>query len=253
MQFYDYIYRDSVIHALDPRTKLAWLFGLSLLVFLTDNPAYILGVAAFVVVAVVLSKLPLKAVWDATKVFVVGFTVAYMALFSLLLWDVQQGVTDGFFFSMKFLVLIVSSVVFAMSTSPRDLMLSLTKLKVPFEFAFMLTLAIRFVPVITREINHVINAQKTRGHTVSFSLRRPVESLKTFLPVLIPTFHLLLIKAFNLSLSIEARAFRAKETRTYPPRLSFGVADYASLILLLIVFPVVAGWVPFEPTSIQVF
>jgi len=103
-----------------------------------------------------------------------------------------------------------------MSTSPRDLLLGMTKLKMPYELAFMLTLAIRFVPVITREINHVIDAQKARGHKIKFSFKQPIKSLETFFPILIPTFYLLLIKAFDLSLSIEARAFRAFKTRTYP-------------------------------------
>src|SRR3989344_5748206 len=236
MQFYDYIYRNSIVHKLDPRTKIAWLVGLSLLVFLTNSKKSILCMLGLVLLIVFLSKLPLRNVWQSSKVFIIFFTIANVILFSLLLWSVKQGVIDGIFFSIKFLVLIISSIVFAMSTSPRDLMLSLTKLKVPYELAFMLTLAIRFVPVITREVNHVIDAQKARAHKLLFSVWHPVQSLQTFLPVLIPTFNLLLIKAFDLSLSIEARAFRAKPQRTYPPRLKFKLKDFISLILLIIIF-----------------
>ncbi len=236
MQFYDYIYRDSLIHKLDPRTKMLWLLGLSFIVFLTENKELILGTFALTILFVLFSKLPLQTVWNSSKIFIVLFTIGYVILFSLLLWDWKKGFVDGIFFSIKFLVLIISSIVFAMSTSPRDLMLSLTKLKIPYELAFMLTLAIRFVPVINREINHVIDAQKARAHKIVFSFNKPIKSMQTFFPILIPTFHILLIKSFDLSLSIEARAFRAKKYRTYPPRLKFKIKDYVAMILLIIIF-----------------
>ncbi len=242
MQFYDYIYRDSVIHKLDPRTKILWLLVLSFLVFIVTDKYFVLEIFGIVILTILLSKLPLKSVWNSSKIFIILFTISYIILFSLLLWDFKKGAVEGVFFSIKFLVLILSSIVFAMSTSPRDLMLSLTKMKVPYELAFMLTLAIRFVPVITREINHVIDAQKARAHKIKFSILKPIASMQTFLPILIPTFHLLLIKAFDLSLSIEARAFRAKPRRTYPPRLKFKFKDYVALILLIVVFVYFAGY-----------
>ena len=232
MKFYDYIYRDSIVHKLDPRTKILWLVGLTFLVFMIQAKIPILIIFGIVLISILLSKLPLKAVWRSSKLFLILFTIAYIVLFSLLLWSFKRGVVDGFFFSLKFNVLILSSILFAMSTSPRDLMLSLTKMKVPFEIAFMLTLAIRFVPVITREINHVIAAQKARAYKIKFSIRHPIQSVKTFIPILIPTFNLLLTKAFDLSLSIEARAFRAKEKRTYPPRLKLELKDYLSILIL---------------------
>ena len=234
MQFYDYIYRDSIIHKLDPRTKIVWLTVLSFLVFVTNNKMQVLEVFGGVILIILLSKLPLKSVWNSSKVYVVLFTLAYMVLFSFLLLNIKNGVIEGIFFSMKFLVLILGSIVFSMSTSPRDLMLSLTKMKVPYELAFMLTLAIRFVPVINREVNHVIDAQKARAHRIKFSIKHPILSMQTFFPILIPTFHILLIKAFDLSLSIEARAFLAKKERTYPPRLKFKIKDYVSILLLII-------------------
>ena len=242
MQFYDYIYRDSVIHKLDHRTKMLWLLALSFIVFLTESKPLIIGTFILTIIFVLLSKLPLRAVWNSSKVFIVLFTVGYVILFSLLLWDLNKGAIEGIFFSIKFLVLIISSIIFAMSTSPRDLMLSLTKIKVPYEIAFMLTLAIRFVPVITREINHVINAQKARAHKIMFSFRDPLGSMRSAFPILIPTFHLLLIKAFDLSLSIEARAFRAKKERTYPPRLKFKFNDYVAILALVLAFRYISGW-----------
>lgn len=232
MQFYDFIWRDSVIHKLDPRTKILWVVALTLLVFMTSNPYVIIGTFLFVIFTIFLSKLPLKPVWDSSKIFVIGFSIAYVVLFSLLLWDFWGGLTGGLLFSAKFLIIIFSTIVFAMSTSPRELVSSLTKLKVPYEIAFMLTLAIRFIPVITKELNHVINAQKARAHKLKYSLRHPVDMVKSFIPVLIPTLMILFKKSLDLSMSIESRAFRAKEKRTFPPRLKLKIKDYISVVIL---------------------
>lgn len=236
MQFYDFIFRDSIIHKLDPRTKILWVIMLTFLVFLTENPFIIIGAFIFVLLSILLAKLPPKAVWNSSKIFVIGFTIAYIILFSLLLWDLKQGAIGGLLFSIKFLVIILSTIVFTMSTSPRDLISSLVKMKVPYELAFMFTLAIRFVPVITKEFNHVVSAQKARAHKIRFSLRHPIESAKSFVPILIPTLMVLFKKSLDLSMSIESRAFRAKKKRTYSPNLRFNLRDYMAILILVLFF-----------------
>jgi energy-coupling factor transport system permease protein len=237
MQFYDFIYRNSVIHKLDPRTKILWVVALTFMVFMVKSNFIIISLFILTLLMVLVAKLPIKAVWFSSRLFVIGFTIGYIILFSLLLWNLKEGILGGLMFSIKFLVIIFSTIVFAMSTSPRDLISSLTKLKIPFEIAFMLTLAIRFVPVITREFNQVIDAQKARAHKIKFSLLHPVESAKTFIPILIPTLMLLFKKSLDLSMSIESRAFRAKDKRTYSPKLRFHSRDYVSvLILALLIF-----------------
>lgn len=236
MRFYDFIYRDSLIHKLDPRTKMLWVICLTFLVFMTGNACIIVSVLVFVVLTIFIAKLPSRSVWDSSKIFIVGFTIAYVILFSLLLWNFKQGLTGGLLFSAKFLIIILSTIVMAMSTSPRDLISSLIKLKVPYEIAFMLTLAIRFIPVITKEFNHVINAQKARAHKLKFSIRHPINMVKSFIPILIPTLMMLFKKSLDLSMSIESRAFRAKSKRTYPPGLKFKFKDYIAILILVAFF-----------------
>jgi len=236
MQFYDFIYRDSIIHKLDPRTKILWVIMLTLSVFMTSNSYLIIGIFLFIISCIFLAKLPLKAVWVSSRIFVIGFSIAYVVLFSLLLWNLKQGVIDGLLFSIKFLIIILSTIIFSMSTSPRDLISSLIKLKIPYEIAFMLTLAIRFVPVITKEFNHVIEAQQARAHKIKFSIIKPIESAKSFIPIIIPTLMILFKKSLDLAMSIESRAFRASKQRTFPPRLKLKVLDYSVILLLIILF-----------------
>jgi energy-coupling factor transport system permease protein len=113
------------------------------------------------------------------------------------------------------------------------LLLALTKLKVPYAFAFMLTIAIRFIPVIAKEINAVINAQRARAYEIAFSLRHPIRSMEKFVPILIPTLMLLLKRSHELALSIDSRAFRAKKKITYPKRLRFKVSDFAFSMFII--------------------
>jgi energy-coupling factor transport system permease protein len=200
---------------------------------MTRDPV-ILGVALTATILII-SKLPIKMIWNASKPFLIILPIAYILLFTFLLENIKQGTYQGLFFATQFIILIFAGILFAMTTSPRDLMLSLTKMKIPYEFAFMLTLALRFVPVITREINHVMDAQKARAYKIKLSPIHPIQSSKTFIPILIPTFHILLIKSFDLSLSVEARAFRAYKTRTTSPRLRLKLADYIAITILIII------------------
>jgi energy-coupling factor transport system permease protein len=236
MQFYDFIYRDSIVHKLDPRTKILWVLMLTFAVFMTNNKAVILGIFAFVILTIFLAKLPLKSVWNSSKAFIIGLTIAYIILFSLLLWDWKKGIIDGAIFSVKFLIIIISTIVFSMTTSPRSLISAMVKMKIPYEIAFMLTIAIRFVPVITRELNMVMDAQKARAHKIKMSLIHPAEMAKSFIPILIPTLLLLFKKAFDLSISIESRAFRTNAKRTYPPGIKLKAVDYMSIILIITIF-----------------
>lgn len=100
----------------------------------------------------------------------------------------------------------------------------------------MLTIAIRFIPIIAKEINNVINAQRARAYELVFSLRHPIKSVQNFIPILIPVLMLLLKRSQELSLSINSRAFRAKDKITYPKRLKFKLGDWAFCSLIVGVF-----------------
>jgi energy-coupling factor transport system permease protein len=239
MKFYQYIHRDSLIHRLDPRAKLIWLFVFSSMVFMSSSPQIILGIFAATLLVGVFAKLPKSQVWESTKYFIVLMPIAYLILYFLLVGISIQALFGSLLFSAKFLVLIFASVIFTMTTSTRDLMLSLTKMKLPQSFVFMLTVAIRFIPVIMAEINNVIYAQKVRHYNPELSLRHPIESMKRFVPILIPVLMLLLKRANELALSVESRAFRAKGRVTYPKRLRFGFGDWLFTILVLAIFVIV--------------
>lgn len=234
MKIYEYVHRDSLIHRLDPRSKLVWLVTFSALVFMASDAQSTVFLLVLTLLVALAAKLPKKQLWNNTKIFVILMPVAYILLYFLLLGINVEAFVGGLVFSAKFLVLIFSAVIFTMTTSARDLLLALTKLKVPYSFAFMLTIAIRFIPVISNEINNVINAQRARAYELNFSFKSPLRSVQNFIPIIIPVLMLLLKRSHELSLSIDSRAFRANKM-TYPERLKFGLEDCLFLLFIVIV------------------
>jgi energy-coupling factor transport system permease protein len=162
--------------------------------------------------------------------------IIYVLLYVVLSGFTFNSIIGGLVFAIKFLVLIFAAVIFTMTTSARDLLLALTKIKIPYAFGFMLTIAIRFIPVIIKEINSVIDAQRARAYEISFSLRHPIKSVEKFIPILIPVLTLLLKRSNELALSIDSRAFRAREKITFPERLKFKSYDWLFSVFLIAAF-----------------
>ncbi|MBN2095473.1 MAG: energy-coupling factor transporter transmembrane protein EcfT [Candidatus Aenigmarchaeota archaeon] len=236
MKFYQYIHRDSAVHRLDPRAKLLWLLLFSSIVFITQNEGLVLAIFGLTLLFAALAKLPKGQIWENTKFFVILMPIAYLVLYFLLLGISAEAFWGSLVFSARFLVLIFASVIFTMTTSTRDLMLALSKLKLPYSFVFMLTVAIRFIPVIMAEINNVICAQKVRCYNPELKWNSPVESMKRFVPILIPVLMLLLKRANELALSVESRAFNPKGKVTYPERLKFRAWDWAFTLAIIGLF-----------------
>ena len=239
MKLYEYVCNDSLIHNLDPRTKLIWLFGLSTLVFITNNPIIIVGAFALILVAFWFSRIYWSILWNNVKMFVIVVPIPYILLFILLLKNIPEGISQGIVFTLKIWTLIFGMVIFSLTTSPRDFLLGLTKLKVPFAFAFMLTIAVRFIPVIIKEFETVTLAQKARAYEISWSWKNPKKSLDRFLPILIPTIMLLIKRSYTMSLAIESKAFNTKKQRTYPKRIKFKPKDIILSMTILVIIAIV--------------
>ena len=240
MKFYEYIHRDSFIHRLDPRAKLIWLVVFSFLVFITSNPYIIITTLIFTLLLGRVAKLPAQQIWDSAKIFVIIMPIGYIILYLFLVGLNLNALFGGLIFTAKFLVLIFAAVIFTMTTNARDLLLCLVKLKIPYSFAFMLTIAIRFIPIIAKEINNVIIAQKARAYEFTASIKYPIKTVQNFIPILIPVLMLLLKRSQELSLSIDSRAFRAKNKITYPKRLKFKFADWAFASAIIGAFVLIA-------------
>ena len=149
----------------------------------------------------------------------------------------SEGLYFGILLLGRFWGVITISWVFVDSTNPFDFAQSLTKLGVPYRFAYSLSLSLRFTPVLNTEIKIVQQAQQTRGlNTNGNSLKGSFNLLKyTLMPLISSTLN----RIQDITLSMEGRAFGLYEKRTTLKEISIKVSDYIKLIgtvFLLMIF-----------------
>jgi len=138
--------------------------------------------------------------------------------------------------AFRFVVLMSSFSIFFLTTSPDDLSLALQQSRIPYEFCFAFTTAIRFVPVLANEAQTIMDAQKSRGLELEKGnfLRR----IRNFIPILIPLIVGAIRRSLELAEAMESRAFGAKKERTSLYILKMRRSDWTALSIgaLLLAF-----------------
>jgi energy-coupling factor transport system permease protein len=139
------------------------------------------------------------------------------------------GIERGFSISIRFLLVVLSSMLFVAVTDPTLLAHSLTKLRIPYRYSFALVIALRFLPLFDSE-NHVVRmAQKSRGIKPEVGgLRKIFRTIQfTFFPLLVSS----LSRVDTLAISMDGRGFGYSENRTYFRKSTWKITD--SLLVLL--------------------
>lgn len=241
--FGQFMAKESLMHRLDPRTKLV---SLMMIMFGFLRLATLLGFAlatVLVLVCVLLSRIPLpvylktlKPVW-----FILTFTLLYNAFFTqgdhvIWTWSVitltMDGIEAGITVVWRIALMIMLASVLTLTTKPlslaqglEKLMSPLSRLRVPVEqVSLMITIAIRFIPTILEEMDRILLAQKARGYDIAaMSLPR---RLFAYIPVVVPLFMTTIQRAEQLTLAIEARAYGDGRGRSSYRQLKLAKADY---------------------------
>ena len=234
----------SVIHKLDPRTKIILAVMFIVTVFLANNPVTLAFLALITVVIILLSRISVSVIFKAIKplVFILIFT-ALLNLFltkgesdplvSFWVFNIyEEGIVRAAFMFFRVIIFILSStVLLTYTTSPisltdgiESLMSPLKKIKVPVHaFAMMMSIALRFIPILVEETEKIMNAQKSRG--ADFSSGGLIKRAKALIPILIP----LLASAFNradeLATAMECRCYRGDKNRTKLVKLEYKAMD----------------------------
>ena len=205
-------------HGVNPVAKLAALVALSIMVVMISTPVVML-----VLVAVVLGA---KQYFHTRGMFtkgVMGFALAIFVAQLLFnhsgetLYTVsflrfsEGGIRAGITIAGKFLCLIMMSWILVATTRPSDLSSSLTCARVPYRYAYLPSLAMRFVPVFEFELNSVREAQAVRGMKLDRSIRGLVRSAKY---TVLPMFFSAMFKVNSLAASMTGRGFGAHRDRT---------------------------------------
>jgi energy-coupling factor transport system permease protein len=155
--------------------------------------------------------------------------------------------------TLRFVVLVESFSVFFLTTSPDHLGLALEQTRVPYEFAFAFTTAVRFVPVLAEEAQTIMDAQKARG--LELEKGGFLKRIRNYVPVLIPLIVSAIRRSLELAEAMESRAWGATKKRTNLYSLKLRRGDFALLavnVAVLVVAIYVRFYVP-VPTLSQLF
>lgn len=240
---------DSVIHRMDPRTKLLFTLGFMILIFAVRNPVGIAVAGVLTAVIMVLSGVPIKYYFRGLKpiVFIILFTAFLNLFFSPgnVLFSVphsnltitDRGIELSVFMVLRLVILFASTSALTFTTSPVALTDGLEAILRPFEsaglpaneIAMMMSIALRFIPTFAEEAEKIKMAQSARG--ADFSSGNLIARAKAMIPVLIPLFVGAFRRADDLATAMEARCYRGGKGRTSLKKLTFGRNDVFALII----------------------
>ena len=235
---------DSLLHRLDPRTKIVLLFFFLAAIFVFDSPLAYAALTAFTAALIAVSRVPLILMLKALKPlsWIIAFTfVIHLvstpgdAFFHVWIFDLTwQGAAKGFFIALRLALLILLSALLTYTTSPLALTDALETLMQPakrvgvpaHEIAMMMTIALRFVPTLIEEADKIMKAQQARGADLTEG--SVIERVKGFVPVLVPLFISAFRRADDLALAMEARCYRGGVGRTQMKALRISSIDYVA-------------------------
>jgi energy-coupling factor transport system permease protein len=228
----------TLLHRLNPLTKLLVLIAYSLVIFTFDSiEAEILCFAAILALMLYMGSASLRSL--LTSKFFLSFAVLLVAiqviftregdlLFSipLGLFDINittAGIIIGLIVAFRFLTIIMASAIFVATTDPNELAYALMRAGLPYRYGFMLVTAIRFIPIFESEAGTVRSAQAARGLDIDGrSIMGVVNAARyTLMPLVVSA----LSKVDVLVISMEGRAFGYKKGRTFTRPVRFGALD----------------------------
>ena len=246
-----YIPGDSIIHRLDPRSKLVAMILLIIIVFWANNPItnVILFVATGIFVA--LSEVPLSFFIKGLKsmFFLITFTTLFQLFFisgGQVLFEMgfikitTQGIEQAGIIFCRFVLIIFFSTLLTLTTMPLSLATAvesllgpLKRFKVPVhEIGLMLSMSLRFVPTLMDDTIRIMNAQKARG--VDFGEGNIIQKVKAMIPILIPLFATSLKRADSLATAMEARGYQGGNGRSQYRQLNWMHKDSMALLLVCV-------------------
>ncbi|MGN0165268.1 MAG: energy-coupling factor transporter transmembrane component T family protein [Lachnospiraceae bacterium] len=243
---------DSCIHRLDPRTKLIVTFLYIIGLFLV-NRFIGFGIAAiFFLMVLFLSRIPVSYIFKGLKpiLFIIFLTVAINFLFGtgevLVSWWIfsitVDGIRRGIFFAIRLILLMFGTSMMTFTTTTNQLtdgiesvFKPLKYIKVPIhEIAMMMSIALRFIPILLEETDKIMKAQMARGADFESGnvLRRAKAMVPIFIPLIISAFR----RAFDLAMAMEARCYHGGEGRTRMNPMKYGRGDYVAYTVALLFF-----------------
>ena len=256
LSFGQYYPAKSFMHRLDPRTKILALIAYISAIFIAKN-FYGLGVCFLLfILAIAASRVPLKTVIKSVKavLFILLFTAFLNVFFhrdgdaltafgvKLEWWVIKitkQGLINAAFFAVRLFLLVLGSSLLTLTTTPVALTDGIESLLSPLkivrfpvhELALIMSIALRFIPILSDETARIMNAQKARG--ANFETGSLFKKIGAIVPVLIPLLSSAFRRADELGDAMDARCYAGSKVRTKYKKLKFTWRDWIAVVLFL--------------------
>lgn len=257
---------QSPIHRLDPRVKIICTLIFLVSLFVQNS---LLGYAVatiFLMIVIKASQVPLKFMLKGLKAIVIlllftvvmnlfltkgGETLVHFWIFTI----TEQGLRVSVFMAIRLIYLIVGSSLMTLTTTPNSLtdgiesvLKPLNKINVPVhEIAMMMSIALRFIPILLEETDKIMKAQIARGADLESG--NIIQKTKAMVPILVPLFVSAFRRANDLAMAMEARCYCGGEGRTKMKPLIYEKRDYLAYtfsIFYLVVVIIVGHFIPFK-------
>lgn len=239
---------ESAVHHLDPRTKLFGTMVFIASLFIADNIwGYVIATAVLAGVIKV-TKVPFRFIVRGLKAIMILLLISVS--FNLFLTDGQviakfwifkitvEGVRLAVFMGIRLIYLVLGSSIMTLTTTPNQLTDGLEKglgflkrFKVPVhEVSMMMSIALRFIPILVEETDKIMKAQTARG--ADFETGGLIQKARSLVPLLVPLFISAFRRATDLAMAMEARCYRGGEGRTKMKPLQYRPADHDAYMLM---------------------
>lgn len=246
-----YIPGNTPVHRADPRTKFLSMIAYMVGVMLIGTFIGYAIAAVFVFATYIIAKLPMKYIFKSIK------PVLFIVIFTMILnLFIHSGHTV--WFEWKFIVIYKESVIYCVKIAMRVLLLVmgasiltytttssaltdgieslLSPLKIirfpAHDIAMMMSIALRFIPTFSDELDRIVKAQMARG--TDFDSKNLIKKVRSYVPVLIPLFVSAWRRASDLATAMNARGYRGAEGRTRYRVLKFTLVDLVVAIIMVV-------------------
>ncbi len=256
-----YVKGDSILHRLDPRTKIFGMLAIMVALFFVNNWIGLVYAAVVVFAVLFASQVPLKFYIRGVKPlrWILLFTAAIQIFLTPgeIIWQwgilhiTAEGVRLAVFMCVRLVLLVMTTSVLTLTTTPIVLTDAVENLLSPFkrigvpahELAMMMTIALRFIPLLADETEKIMAAQKARG--AAFDEGGLMDRARALLPILVPLFLSAINRASELAMAMEARCYHGGEGRTRLHELHYENRDRVAgiLVALILALAVASRWV----------
>ncbi len=237
----EYSQGDTLIHKLNPLTKMLLAFLFCLSSFLSSHILMAVGIIVLNIVIAHIAGITKKAVSLLTTLLKIGIVLFLLQVFFIRTGNIILKLPLNIFITdtgLAFSVLLVLRLVGA--TMPLVLMLTVTKmsdltnvfvqkLHIPFKYTFAFITALRFIPIFENEMNGIVEAQTARG--VEFDTKNPLKKIKLVLPLCVPLLISSVKRIEGSAISAELRGFNLRQKNSGYKKYSFNMPDYAVMLI----------------------